>query len=166
MKKGQITRWHTHTGPPRLLNEDVIERLDYISKSLKIPEPELLEGMDMAMESDPELDCEYGLYAFLFDRLAIPKNRGFHSIRYREGDYRVKVVIGRKGAFTPHPEDRDPRYANRKKHVRLKSGERLIWPNPFIPATNENRVTAMTAEVVESRDSRPSGEEKPLDEDL
>ena len=45
---------------PRMLDEPgVMDRLYYISKSLKVPESELLDAMDRAMKADPELDAEY-----------------------------------------------------------------------------------------------------------
>lgn len=129
---------------PRVLDDPgVLNRLYYISQALHVPEPELLEAMDRAMEADPELDHEYALYAVVFDRLKIPKNRAYHSVQYRDDKERVKVVISRKGVLAPQPGDRDPRYQDRKPRVRLRSGEKMIWPSPYVSATRDSRTVVL-----------------------
>ena len=138
---------------PRMLDEPgVMDRLYYISKSLKVPESELLDAMDRAMKADPELDSEYALYTVVFERLKIPKNRPNHLLRCREGGVGIKILIYRKGVWAPQPEDQDLRYQNLKPpHVKLRPGDKLIRPNAFISATRENRLVTMQAEVLERR---------------
>ncbi len=137
---------------PEMLDEaGILDRLHYVSKILRTPESALLEAMDQAREEDEDLDYLYALYHVVFKRLRVPKNRAYHVLKYKDDDTLIFVVVARKGAFAPNPEDRVPLYHRQKMpHIKVRQGQKfqLYLHGPYIPATKQNRVVTLRLERI------------------
>ena len=113
------------------------ERLYYVRKALNLSRSEVLDGMAMMKLDDPDLDWEYALYHFVFDQKRVPVNEGFYLLNCKDGIKRIKLVVARKGAFSPNPEHRDPKYdTSSLPDLRFREGypSKALLPKAYAPA--------------------------------
>lgn len=115
----------------------VRERLYYVRKALKLPQSRILDAMAQIRRDDPDLDWEYALYHFVFEQKGVPANEGFYLLDCKDGINHVKLVVARKGAFSPSPEHRDPRYERSSlPDLRFMQGHpsKAFLPKAYMPS--------------------------------